>query len=360
VDTRPASPASRERPATEPKQTRARGPSAETGARLERLRRVLDERGLTGALILSPPNVGYLAPDLAVTGSRALVVTADRVQATEPGRAGVAQMLEDVGCAAGELGSDLLGETGVRSGAHDLSGVLAGMRRVKDDAEVAAIAAAAACVDRGLEAARGALRVGVDDAALVETARRAILESTSSPVEFAFNIGVGELGVDPDATSSGAVVAQGDTVFLDLYPRIGAYFADATRTFSAGEPPRRVAEIVAALWAALDAAASLLRPGVRAADVDRRCRAELEARGVPAGYPHHTGHGVGLEQQERPWLVPGSPEIIVAGDVVALEPGVYAEAMGARVEELYVVREDGPERISHASRSLRAEGGSGD
>jgi Xaa-Pro aminopeptidase len=58
--------------------------------------------------------------------------------------------------------------------------------------------------------------------------------------------------------------------------------------------------------------------------------------------------------------VPGSPEIIVAGDVVALEPGVYAEAMGARVEELYVVREDGPERISQASRSLRVEGGSGD
>jgi Xaa-Pro aminopeptidase len=105
---------------------------------------------------------------------------------------------------------------------------------------------------------------------------------------------------------------------------------------------------------------SLLRPGARAADIDRRCRAELEARGLPSSYPHHTGHGVGLEQQEHPWLMPGSPDVIMAGDVVALEPGFYAEAMGARVEELYVVREDGPELISRASRDLRAGGGTSD
>jgi Xaa-Pro aminopeptidase len=127
-----------------------------------------------------------------------------------------------------------------------------------------------------------------------------------------------------------------------------------------GEPARRVVEVVAALWAALEAAASALRPGAQASDVDRRCRAELEARGVPADYPHHTGHGVGLEQQERPWLIPGSADVIDAGDVVAIEPGVYAEAMGARVEELYIVRADGPELISHASRGLRVRAGTRD
>lgn len=324
------------------------------GTRLEYLRNVLKERGLSGGFITSPANIRYLTPQIEVPSGQALLVTPDSLRVRAPAETGTNLPSRLVGTDRGPAGNSR-----DHPGPADLSAVLAAMRRVKDDDEVAQIAEAAACVDRGLEAARATMHTGVTDTALVESARIAVLKNTCAPVEFAFNIGAGRAGADPEATSSGVVLAPGDAVFIDLYPRVGAYFADATRTFSTGDPPPHLDTITTALWAALDAAAALLRPGARAADIDRRCRQELEARGIAADYPHHTGHGVGLEQQEPPWLTPHSPDALMAGDVVALEPGVYSEAMGARVEELYVVRPDGPQLISHASRSLHGGGDRG-
>lgn len=324
------------------------------GTRLEYLRHVLQGRGLSGGLITSPANIRYLTPQLKIPSGHALLITSDSLQVRAPAQTGKNSLSRLVGMDRGPAGHGR-----DHPDPADLSAVLAAMRRVKDDDEVAAITEAAACVDRGLEAAQATMHPGVTDAALVESARTAILKSTCAPVEFAFNIGAGRAGADPEATSSGVVLAPGDAVFIDLYPRVGAYFADATRTFSTGVPQPHLDAITTALWAALDASAALLVPGARAADVDRRCRRELEARGMAADYPHHTGHGVGLEQQEPPWLTPHSRDVLMAGDVVALEPGVYSEAMGARVEELYVIRPDGPQLISHASRSLHRGGGLG-
>ncbi|MCU1492051.1 MAG: peptidase family protein [Acidimicrobiaceae bacterium] len=324
--------------------------------RLDQIRWLLSHEGLGAGVIAQPANYRYLTAS-GTNGGNALLIFPDRLLETKATSKNVWEGLARVGSSGLSVGSDSPRHSLLGRPSADLSAALAGLRRQKDATELAAITRAARIVDRGLEAAREVLSPGVDDFSLLAAARAAMVADAEEPIDCGYNIGVGAAGADPDARCSGSKAEEGALVFVDLYPRVGAYFADATRTFCSGRPHPEAAAAVDALWAALTEAARLLRPGVEAAAVDRCCRAVLSERGLAADYPHHTGHGVGLEQQEPPWVVPGSTDVLVAGDVVALEPGIYGDSFGMRVEELFLVTDDGePDLLSYATRALEVTG----
>ena len=117
---------------------------------------------------------------------------------------------------------------------------------------------------------------------------------------------------------------DGDTVFVDLFPRRNHYAGDSARSFAIGTAPVWAERLHAVIVEALCAVERLLRPGASAAALDRACRDVLECNDQNAVvFPHHSGHGLGVFAQEAPFLVPGSSDTLAVGDVVAVEPGLY-------------------------------------
>jgi Xaa-Pro aminopeptidase len=113
--------------------------------------------------------------------------------------------------------------------------------------------------------------------------------------------------------------------------------------------------VYAAVREANEAGIAAIRPGVVAGDVDAVCRQVLEERGYGEYFVHSTGHGVGLEIHEEPWVRRGSEDVLEAGHVVTVEPGVYLPGrLGVRIEDMVLVTADGHRVLTHASKELSA------
>jgi Xaa-Pro dipeptidase len=139
---------------------------------------------------------------------------------------------------------------------------------------------------------------------------------------------------------------KGDTVILDLQTDVNGYYSDTCRTFFVGDFASSQRKTFETLLSAKNAAEDLLRPGIKCKEIYRAVTTEL----VKAGYkplPHHAGHGVGLQIQEPPFLIPGSDEVLKEGMICALEPGIYsAKTGGMRIEDNYLIAKAGFKRLS--------------
>jgi Xaa-Pro aminopeptidase len=142
-------------------------------------------------------------------------------------------------------------------------------------------------------------------------------------------------------------------VVLDFGGKAQGYCSDITRTVFVGEPDeerRRVYEVVRS---AQQAAFEAVRPGVAAQDVDRAARAVIEEAGYGDRFLHRTGHGIGLEVHEPPYLVEGNETPLEVGMTFSDEPGIYVEGrFGVRIEDQVVVTAEGGERLNEATRDL--------
>jgi Xaa-Pro aminopeptidase len=366
--------------------------------RLVRFQRSLADHGLAGAVVRHPANVTYLTGYPAGPSRASFAVVSDRrMVLVVPGNGAAARGLADgelevVGYsvpgsttdrvvdpereaavalgaavdAAGLRGHEIGVEEARLSALHaavvaergrvrDLGDLVEGMRRIKDDGELALIRAAVGCNDRGFAAGAAAIQAGVSELAVQAAVVRAIQEQAGVPVDVlesnnAFISGPRTLLAAAPATPRR--LEQGDLMILDLNPVIRAYKGDTTRTFCVGEPTAAQRRVHDALVRGLEAAEALARPGVRAGDV----AAALVAPIVAAGYgtlPAHGGHGIGLEHLERPYIIPGDPMPLKAGMVITLEPGVYLpEIGGLRIEDDYLVTETGLAVLSHYPREL--------
>jgi len=227
----------------------------------------------------------------------------------------------------------------------DLAPALARLRETKDPDELALIRRAIRATEAGHDAARRVLRPGMREIDLHAEIESAIARAAGEPVLLLCDLVAGARTGDRGGTPGTNVIREGDPVLVDLFPIVGGYRADLTATLVAGEPTRAQAERRERLHEALAAAEARVRPGARAAEV-------YEAmRGVLGALPTHAGHGLGLDHPEPPFLVPGSEETLRAGQVIALEPGLYEPGRsGARIEHDYLVTEGGFERLSaHAT-----------
>ena len=228
--------------------------------------------------------------------------------------------------------------------------VLPLLRAVKDEDEIARLRSAAHGADATFAAIVTlpfASRREVDVASDLD---RLLREHGHERVEFTI-VGSGPNGASPHHEAGQRVIAEGDAVVLDFGGVANGYCSDITRTVfvgSATDEQRRVYEVVAA---AQQAAFEAVRPGVAAQDVDRAARVVITDAGYGDRFIHRTGHGIGLQIHEPPYIVEGNETPLEPGMTFSDEPGIYlAGRFGVRVEDQIVVTRDGADRLNQASR----------
>jgi Xaa-Pro aminopeptidase len=146
----------------------------------------------------------------------------------------------------------------------------------------------------------------------------------------------------------------GHSLMVDLSTVVDGYWSDSCMTYYASEPSSKQVKMHQTARDALDFAASLLRPGAVAKDIDQKVRQFMSDAGYPV-YPHHTGHGVGVSGHEEPRIVPYNDAILQQGMVIMLEPGIYFPGAAAvRVEDAFLVTADGCEVLTHHDKSIRS------
>ena len=232
--------------------------------------------------------------------------------------------------------------------------VVSELRMRKDAAEIAQLRAAGAAIDRVharmgefLKAGRSEAQVGADLAA-------AIVEEGHSGAAFVI-VGSGPNGASPHHDVSERIIESGDVVVVDIGgPLPTGYYSDSTRTYAVGaEPPAEVRAAYAALQDAQERAVAAVRPGVSAEQVDAVARERLADAGLGERFLHRTGHGIGLDVHEEPYIVGGNDLLLEPGMAFSVEPGVYLDgAWGARIEDIVVVTADGCERLNTRPRDL--------
>jgi len=232
-------------------------------------------------------------------------------------------------------------------------GAVEKLRRVKDAEELAAIAAAAELAD---EVWRWSVDRGLGGRTEREVARAAearIRELGADP-SFPAIVAAGPNGALPHAEPGGRRIEAGDLVVFDMGAKLDGYCSDGTRSFAVGEPGERAREVYETVRGAQQAALDAVAAGIDGEALDAVAREAIAAAGYGERFGHGLGHGVGLEVHEEPRLSPRSEDVLAAGEVVTIEPGVYLPGeLGVRIEDLVVVGEDGCRNLSGLPKDLQ-------
>jgi len=234
--------------------------------------------------------------------------------------------------------------------------VLRPLRLIKDEAEINLLRRAAQAADRVVERITS---VGLEGRTEIEVAGRLndllVDEGHDAP---AFTIvASGPHGAAPHHEPDRRRIARGDLVVLDFGGTIDGYYSDITRTLAVGELDAERRAAYEAVRAAQESGVQAVQPGTTTGAVDSATRSALERAGYGPYFVHRTGHGLGLEVHEPPYLVSGDETVLQPGMVFSVEPGVYLPGrFGVRIEDIVVVTPDGVERLNTADRALRVAG----
>ncbi len=232
--------------------------------------------------------------------------------------------------------------------------LLARLRAVKTEEEIGAVRRAAAVVDRVVAQLAAAATPGSSEADLATECTRRLRAEGGESLAFEPLILTGPRSALPHGQPGPTPLAEGDLLIVDIGVAVDGYCADITRTFVVGsEPDDRQREVFETVYAAQRAAVDAARAGVKAQEVDGAARRVIADAGYGANFIHRTGHGLGLEVHEPPYLTATSGELLEPGMVVTIEPGIYVEGWGGvRIEDDVVIREGGAEVLTRAPISL--------
>ncbi len=231
----------------------------------------------------------------------------------------------------------------------DVSRVIRTLRRAKDADEVEVMRRAIAAGAAGHAAALREARPGMTELEIYQLAREAAEQSLGEPaIVYGDFVSGPRIATEKGGPPTARKIERGDLLLLDFSVRVGGYRGDFTNTFVVGAPaPPEVRALHDACLAALAAGEQAVKAGVPARAVDHAVRAAFESRGLAQHFTTHVGHGIGLGHPEPPYLVARSDETLVAGDVLAIEPGLYIPGTaGMRMERNYLVTCDGFELLS--------------
>jgi Xaa-Pro aminopeptidase len=234
----------------------------------------------------------------------------------------------------------------------DASPAIGAVRRVKEPEEVDRLRAAASAADEAMLAITSERLSGRTEAEVSRRINGLLLEAGHDTADFAI-VGSGPNSASPHHEPGARVIEAGDAVVLDIGGVRAAYCSDTTRTAFVGEPPPDFAAMYEVLRMAQSAACAAVAPGVPARDVDRAARRIIEEAGYGDAFMHRTGHGIGMEVHEEPYIVESNAEPLVAGNAFSIEPGIYiADQWGARIEDIVVCTDTGGERLNMNSTEL--------
>jgi Xaa-Pro aminopeptidase len=227
------------------------------------------------------------------------------------------------------------------------------LRRVKDPAELASLRAAQAIADEAFDVLTAKLVEGVTEREAALELDLAMRRLGAEGVAFETIVAFGPNAAEPHHEPTARPLARGDVVKLDFGAVVEGYHSDMTRTVSFGGPLGPLREVYDVVHRAHAAGVAAVRPGVTGGDVDRAAREVVAAAGHGGEFTHGLGHGVGLEIHEAPALRPGGQDVLGAGEVVTVEPGVYVAGLGGvRIEDMVEVTADGGWVIPTTTRDL--------
>jgi Xaa-Pro aminopeptidase len=231
--------------------------------------------------------------------------------------------------------------------------VLRELRMRKSPAEVAALREAGEAIDSVHRQVPGLLRAGRTEREVGRDIAEAILAAGHATVDFVI-VASGPNGASPHHEVSDRVIRAGEPVVVDIGGQLhNGYCSDSTRTYSVGEPPADFAAYYEVLRRAQDAACQAVRPGVSCESIDAAARDIIAEAGYADYFIHRTGHGIGIETHEEPYIVSGNGEPMEPGFAFSVEPGIYLPGRhGARIEDILVCGESGGERLNNTPREL--------
>jgi Xaa-Pro dipeptidase len=364
--------------------------------RLMQARAAMEPAGLDALLVAAPPNLAYLCGFRAEPHERLIALVVPRAgdarlvcpsledeaaRAAVDGRAELEIWRDDEG-PAGALGR-ALAEAGPRIGiekgyltvAHAelaadavpgasfaaCDGLLTRLRVVKSEAEIESVRRAAGIVDRVVGLIAGAGAPGVTEADLAAECAHRLRGEGGESLAFEPLILGGPRSALPHGRPGPRPLSAGDLLIVDIGVAVDGYCADITRTFVVGaEPDTRQGEVFEVVRAAQRAGIEAARAGAPARAVDDAARAPIVEAGYGSSFIHRTGHGLGLEVHEPPYLTATNDEPLEPGMVVTVEPGIYLEGWGGvRIEDDVVIREGDPDVLTSAPITLSTREGAG-
>ncbi|MGE5591660.1 MAG: M24 family metallopeptidase [Bacillota bacterium] len=248
-----------------------------------------------------------------------------------------------------------LAESGLELAYEDAGQLLAALRMRKDQAEVEAMARAAALTDEGMRLARDAIRPGVSELDVLD-AVAAGLKRAGLRSEPEILVASGPRAAVPHAEASERVMEEGDLCWVDLVLTWDGYVGDITRTFAVGRletVPEDLRRIYAVVEEAQARGREAARPGASGAQVDAAARRVIDAAGYGPYFTHRTGHGIGLDVHEDPYMVAGAEQPLEEGMAFTVEPGIYLPGRGGvRIEDDVVLVPGGARVLTGYPRHL--------
>jgi Xaa-Pro aminopeptidase len=374
-------------------------PAGRYADRLRRLRAIVERQALDALLVGVGPDLDYLTgyqamplerlTMLAVVARREPVLVVPRLEEpaaraglqtdvairtwmeTDDPHALVAGLVRDAGGPDGGDGSigvsDRLWSLHLlRLQAHlhgatwrSATTALRELRVIKDADEIELLRLAGAAADRVVEQIAAGPLVGRTETDVADEVRRRLAAEGHDEADFAI-VASGPNSASPHHEASDRVIQAGEPIVLDIGGTLGGYHSDTTRTLwvTGGDaelgPDEAFRHLFAVLHAAQEAASHAVRPGIAAEALDRAARDVIDGEGYGEAFFHRTGHGIGLEAHEEPYLVAGNDEPIQPGMAFSIEPGIYLTGRyGARIEDIVVCGPDGPLVMNTSPRELR-------
>ncbi|HLB44401.1 MAG TPA: M24 family metallopeptidase, partial [Candidatus Limnocylindrales bacterium] len=237
------------------------------------------------------------------------------------------------------------------------STVLSPLRAIKDAEEIEALRTAAHAADRVVGQIAGGSLVGRTEEDVAREVRDRLVAEGHDEASFAI-VGSGPNSASPHHEPTDRVINAGEPIVLDIGGRRDGYCSDVTRTlWVTGKedlrPDEEFVRLYDALQRAQGAATAAVAPGVLAQDVDAVARGIISDAGFGEQFIHRTGHGIGLDAHEDPYIVDGNSTPLVVGNAFSIEPGIYFDGrFGARIEDIVVCAADGPDVLDEAPRDL--------
>ena len=222
---------------------------------------------------------------------------------------------------------------------------LSPLRSVKDTLELAALQRAADATDTLIPIAYAACQVGASELevalALGQSIARGGFQDSFAPI-----IGAGPNGASPHHNTGKTKIKHGDVVILDFGAKADGYHGDITRTVAVGEASEEAKRVYDVVYQAHQAAVAAVRPGATAHDIDAAARKVIADAGYGEFFIHRTGHGIGLDDHEAPYILAGNYTPLQPGHCFSIEPGIYLPGkFGVRLENILTVKDDGTAHV---------------
>ena len=231
--------------------------------------------------------------------------------------------------------------------------VMSALRLAKDEDELATMQQAVNIAEQAIEKLIPRIETGQTEKQIAAMLSQEMTEAGSQGNAFGPIVQAGPNGASPHAVPSDRPIRAGDLMVIDWGAIVDDYPSDITRTFAVGEIDPELKRVYDTVKQANEAGRSAARPGATGRDIDRAARGVIDKAGYGDYFIHRTGHGLGLEVHEPPYIMEGNPEPLAPGAVFTVEPGIYLpDRAGVRIEDDVVITDDGARSLTSFSREL--------